>query len=140
MRFGSSELSWGVPVNVNEHIVTALNNGPGSGVVVTSLVGTTAEFSGARQILLDNLHKTGPCNTTTFLYAIELDLEGSLRLFKGQEITKYFINGFDFFAEPAFAHAFLDNAVAGRADTPNIPLYIYHAVKDEISPIKAMDD
>ncbi|KAJ6789301.1 hypothetical protein PWT90_01041 [Aphanocladium album] len=84
-------------------------------------------FPDARQILLDNLHKTGPYNAATFLRAIELDLEGTLKLFKDHGITKYFINGFDFFAEPAFAHAFLDNAVAGRADTPTIPLYMYHA-------------
>lgn len=129
----------GLAVNATAALPT-VNGGPSAGLVVLAFLGTTAQFPDARKILVDNLHTTGPYNATTFLSAAKLDVQTAQMLFQNQDISKYFVNGFSFLSEPAFVRAFYDDTLAGHADTPTIPLYVFHAVRDQISPIKDMDE
>ncbi len=128
----------GLAVNATAAIPT-INGGASAGLVVLALLGTTAQSPEARKILVDNLRPTGPYNATTFLSAAKLDVQTAQVLFKNQDIAEYFVSGFSFLSEPAFVRAFYDDTLAGHADTPTIPLYVFHAVRDEISPIRDMD-
>ncbi|TQV98740.1 hypothetical protein V2A60_007554 [Cordyceps javanica] len=129
----------GLAVNATAAI-PKINGSPSAGLVVLAFLGTTVQRPDARKILVDNLHKTGPYNATTFLGAAKLDVKTAILLFQNQDISKYFVNGFSFLSEPAVFRAFYDDTLAGHAATPTIPLYIFHAVNDEISPSKDMDD
>ncbi|OAA61471.1 lipase [Cordyceps fumosorosea ARSEF 2679] len=129
----------GLPVNATAAI-QSVNGGPSAGLVVLALLGTTAQDPAARAVLVDNLRKTGPFNATTLLGAAALDVKAGLALFKNQDIAEYFVDGFSFLRDPAFVRAFYDDTLAGHADTPTIPLYVFHAVKDELSPSRDMDE
>ncbi|KAM3451050.1 hypothetical protein MY3296_005557 [Beauveria thailandica] len=129
----------GLAVNATS-VIPAINGGPAAGLVVLALLGTTAQSQMARMILAKNLRKTGLYNSTTFFSALKMDSQTAMALFQNQDISKYFVEGFSFMKEPAFVHAFYDDTLAGRGDTPTIPMYVFHGVKDNISPIKDMDE
>ncbi|ATY59234.1 lipase 1 precursor [Cordyceps militaris] len=128
----------GLAVNATVAIPT-VNGGPSAALVVLALLGTTVQWPAARAILVSHLRTTGPYNATTFLGAADLDVKTAIGLFQNQDIAKYFVSGFSFLTEPAFVRAFYDDTLAGYADTPTMPLYVFHAIRDEISPSRDMD-
>jgi hypothetical protein len=64
---------------------------------------------------------------------------GDVVLFALQNMSKYFYDGDNIITEPTIAKYFRSNAQMGLHGTPSMPLFVYKAVLDEISPIADTD-
>ena len=111
-----------------------------SGLLPGFLLGLTAEYPAARSYLLSQLKPTGLYNATTFLSVMNGTIEDAFVTFADQPIFSYFINGSASLDNPLLAGLVNNNGQMGYHGIPQMPLYIYKAVQDEITPIADTDD
>ena len=89
--------------------------------------------------MYDSLKKTGPYNATGFLAVNHMSSEQAVNYYANQSIDSYFTNGFGILETSAFLRSLNQDAVMGYHGTPQMPLFVYHAIHDELSPIDGVD-
>lgn len=110
-----------------------------AGLVVSGLLGLTAEFPNARKFLVSHLKTTGPYNATTFLAALDMQLEEVLVTFLVQNVSDYFVDGeADIFAPP-IVDLLNSQGVMGQHGVPRMPTFFYKAIGDEVVPVGETD-
>lgn len=115
-------------------VINTVNKGVFTGLVPAGILGLTNEYPAAREIVRDIIL---PEKAAEFNKAKRLCLTGALREYFGQDIYNY-VNSRNVFSSSA-ARAVLDPNSMGQ-NTPNIPLFIYKSISDEVSPIADSDE
>ncbi|KAK4493993.1 hypothetical protein PRZ48_015179 [Zasmidium cellare] len=104
------------------------------------LLGLTSQDQEARNYLLSQLSPTGQYNASTFLRAFNLSQYQAIPFYAFQDIFKYFKDGSAVLQDPRIQKLFYRETIAGYHGTPQVPLYIYKAVHDDVGPINDTDE
>ncbi|KAK6222908.1 hypothetical protein LQW54_000718 [Pestalotiopsis sp. IQ-011] len=128
----------GLPSNLTS-VIYNFNNGPGAGIIVSLLLGMTADFPAARTFLASNLKTEGPFNATGFLSCLHYDAVEWQVAYAGEDIFKYFVNGSTILATPEIAYVIGNNALPAYHGLPQMPLFAYHGINDENCDIEFAD-
>ncbi|OGM48448.1 lipase 1 precursor [Aspergillus bombycis] len=81
----------------------------------------------------------GKHNRTTFLLSRNMTLAQAEAFFAGQNVYDYFVNGSDTFKAPVVQYALNRDGYMGYHGVPQIPIYAYKAIHDEVSPVGDTD-
>ena len=111
-----------------------------TGLIPLAAFGITAEYPDARAYLLSQLKATGPYNATGFSQALNLDVGTAFTVYAGQPVYEYFVDGIATFDAPVIKKITDNNGHMGYHGIPQMPLYVYKSVQDEIAPIGAVDE
>lgn len=125
----------GTIVNIEETIKT-INGGDGAGYAPSGIIGLMAEYPKLDKIIQAELV---PETAEEFTLAKTRCAMDNSDCFKGKDIGKYFIKGFDVFKNPDVQEILTETGTMGLRGTPRIPLHMYKTVNDAIAPI-ALDD
>ncbi|KAM0717301.1 hypothetical protein Q7P37_007153 [Cladosporium fusiforme] len=120
--------------------VDDVDGAPYAGLIPLGLLGLTAQYPGVRAYLLDQLHNSGPYNETTFLSSFNLTIVEVFAIFANQSIWNYFRDGRDIVYNPLLSHVLNVEATLGGHGIPQVPLFIYKAVHDEVTSIEGTDE
>ncbi|KAI8086683.1 secretory lipase-domain-containing protein [Halteromyces radiatus] len=124
----------GTPVDVNATI-NAVNGGPFASLIPSGILGMMHQYDDLAdyvdQIIL-------PDKKQEFLEAQSMCSQDILDKYAFQDIFSYFSRP-DFLADPVAIKA-ISNNIMGKMGAPRFPLFMFHAIHDEIVPIApAMD-
>jgi hypothetical protein len=111
-----------------------------SGLIPVALLGLTSQDPEAREYLLSQLKTEGPYNKSGFLEAGKIDIATAFEVFANQTVLQnYFVNGSAIPQAPLIQQIVDKNTYMGYQGIPQMPLFIYKAVQDEIVPIAHTD-
>ncbi|KAK1452547.1 lipase 5 [Colletotrichum melonis] len=128
----------GMPSNVT-HALQQLSGTAAAGFVPSILLGVTAPFPEARQYIVKSLKTEGPFNATSFLACLRYNFLEYSTAYAGQDMYKYFANGRDVLNAPIIAHLLGNNVLPTYHGIPQMPIYAYKAVQDELLPVQYTD-
>lgn len=138
LAFGGAAVG-GVPARIFD-VLRACSGRPCAVHFAPGLVGLTRQWPAIRAFLVAQLRPTGPRNATAFLSVQNLTLTGPQPDFAGQNMSEYFVAGVDaFFADPRVRWLVDRDARLGFHGTPQMPMYAYHGVEDEVIPVETTD-
>lgn len=123
----------GFPVNVTSTAL-AVNNGPHAGLIAVGMLGMSAAYPSFNKTLYDNLF---PSNSSRFLQASYQCLKQILSDFADQDVFSYFRDRECILATPGVVEHLELNTLG--ANPPQIPIYLWHAMKDQITPVESVD-
>jgi hypothetical protein len=137
MSFAGAALG-GLTPNVT-NVLFAVDGTSDAGLIPGAILGLSSQFLDVRAYLLSKLKTTGPYNATTFLAAQHLTLAQSNKVFGYQVITNYFVDGIADLLTPNVLKVVNSDGMMGYHGTPQMPLFVYKAIKDELSPVADTD-
>lgn len=108
------------------------NGGPYAGFVPLSGLGLTKLFPEARECLLSDIKedKVGKFNSVENMGPKE-----ALELFAGEDVWSYFKSGEAVLDGAPLKEVVQDNCYMGYHGVPQMPVFMYHAIHDELEPI-----
>lgn len=109
-----------------------------AGVIPSGALGCTAEFPDVRAHLVGLLKTEGPQNATGFLAALRMRVDEVTYAFAYQDIGGYFAgdDGLEGFVNaPIFKPILEVNGQMGLHGAPQMPVFAYQAIGDEITSI-----
>ncbi|KAH9903909.1 LIP-domain-containing protein [Xylariomycetidae sp. FL2044] len=113
---------------------------PTAGLVIASLLGITSQYPTAREFLLSHLKPTGDTyNASEFFRAKYLSSAMVLPYYEGQDVDRYFENGYADMFNPVIQEIIDTDSVLGLHGVPNMPMFIYAASADEFAPASETD-
>lgn len=92
-----------------------------------------------RDYILEKLKTSGPYNATGFLAASKYTLNEALVAYAYQDIGDYFVGGLDDLISHVFARIANVDGIMGYHGVPQMPLFVYKAIADEISLVRDTD-
>ncbi|KUJ18453.1 lipase [Mollisia scopiformis] len=110
-----------------------------AGLLPSALLGITAEFPESREYLLSKLKTNGAYNATGFLESLELSFEEGFIFYQYQDIFNYFVDGPATVQSPLIQDLLNIQAQQGYHGIPQMPVYVYKAIHDELSPVSVAD-
>ena len=123
--------------NIAASVLPLANNGPQAGLIPAAFVALTSQSSTARELLTSSLH---PNNASSFMNATNLPLQQLLEVFATQDITSYFTNYSSFLYSSEIQAIQRENWHLGNHGVPQVPIFMYKAINDEIAPVGQVDD
>jgi hypothetical protein len=120
-------------------ILPMINGTIWAGLAPEAVLGLLSQYPEAYDYMLSQLKTEGPYNKTTFFMAKTLDLSAASDFYSGQDIYRYFHTGAAFFEAPIIKDILIREGEMGTHGTPRMPLFIYKAVHDEVTPINSAD-
>ncbi|KAK3725429.1 hypothetical protein LTR37_000399 [Vermiconidia calcicola] len=120
-------------------IIPAINGTMWAGLFPEALLGMTSQYPEAREYLLSQLKPSGPYNRTALLAAADLTITEAFAVYAGQDIYQYLRDGPEFFHAPVIQDVLHREGYMGYHGVPEMPLFIYKAVADEITSIEDTD-
>ncbi|KAI8625337.1 lipase 5 [Xylariaceae sp. FL1651] len=129
----------GVPSNFTQ-ICYNVTGSPAAAIVPQALLGVTSQYPEARDYLVSKLYKEGPYNATVFLAAQNMTNNENALTFAGQNIFDYFTNGEGIFGAPEMVRVLGNNWHMGYHGIPQMPVFAYKAIADELTSITYTDD
>ena len=111
-----------------------------AGLIPSSLLGAVSQYPQAHDFLLSKLKTSGPFNKTGFLSAYHLNGEQALVTFADQNIFNYLEGGVSTLHSPMLEEITNSNGFMGYHGVPQMPLFIYKAIHDELAPIRDTDE
>ncbi|KAK3385922.1 putative lipase 1 precursor [Podospora didyma] len=124
-------------------VAQAMNKRDTAGLVVASIMGVTAQQPVARQYLVSRLKAEGQYNATAWLAVAKMSGVDALAAYSMQDVYEYFVGGETDVWHPIVQEVIDRDAVMGvdRGKlAAGVPLFVYKAVQDEMSPVKETDD
>jgi hypothetical protein len=121
-------------------VIDDVNGAPLAGLISVGLLGLTVEFPEVRAFIVDQLIDNGPYNKTTFLASLKSPLTAVFAFFANQTMWDYFRDGRDIIYNPLLSQLLHTEATLGSHGVPQVPLFIYKAIHDEVTPIEGTDD
>ncbi|KAI7128702.1 hypothetical protein KC352_g31636 [Hortaea werneckii] len=88
---------------------------------------------------MSQLRSNGTHNETAFETAKSLTSTQDVGLFAGQDIWTYFKDGKDVLQAPILRSILNSNGYMGYHGIPQMPLFVYKAIADELTPIADTD-
>ncbi|RMX98433.1 hypothetical protein D0868_10092, partial [Hortaea werneckii] len=110
-----------------------------AGLVPAGLLGATAPYPAAREYLMSQLRSNGTHNETAFEAAESLTSTQAVGLFASQDIWTYFKDGKDVLQAPILRSILNSNGYMGYHGIPQMPIFVYKAIADELTPIADTD-
>jgi hypothetical protein len=109
-----------------------------AGLMPSLLLGITALDTTARAELVTQLK---PANASIFLSALNMSFFEADVAFADQDvIADYFVNGLAaILTQPTIKHVMDNNDYLGYHGIPQVPLFVYKAIGDELAPVKDTD-
>lgn len=115
-----------------------LNASPQAGLLTAAFLGLTSQSPTARALLASSLI---PANASAFFAAENYTHAELFEAFVNQDIfTTYFTNYTAFFYAPEIQALQRDNWHLGFHGVPQVPMFIYKAIEDEVAPVEEVDD
>jgi hypothetical protein len=128
----------GLPPNILE-VIDTVTGGPFAGLVPSALLGLTSQWPKAHGELIGKLRTSGPYNRTAFLEVKNMTAAEAFATFVNQSIYDYFENGKADLHTGAIKTALDRDGIMGQHGVPRMPLFVYKAIADELSPIGSTD-
>ena len=128
----------GLPSNATSALL-AVAGGFAAGLIPSALLGLTSQYPGAREFLVGQLRKAGKYNRTTFLAAEHMTLPQTVETFAFQNVFDYFVDGTAILEAPVLERIIDTDSVLGYHGVPQMPLFMYKAIADEIAPTRDTD-
>ncbi|KAK4222453.1 lipase 1 [Podospora fimiseda] len=110
-----------------------------AGLLVQGIIGVTSQYPEQRQYILSRLNPSGPYNATEFFWASYMSGWQSLLYFCYVDIFEYFIGGKDDLDHPDLRAMFIREGTMGQFGDPNVKMFVYHTLEDDMAPIKDTD-
>lgn len=125
----------GVPVNFR-NALGSIDGGIGAGLAVGATLGLARAYPALQSIINDRLY---PSNASTFLKGGTQCVVPTVIDFAFQHVFNYVKGGTGVLNEPEVAAVFNDNLM-GQRNVPKVPIYLYHAINDELLPIADVEN
>ena len=106
-----------------------------AGLLPEVTLGLFSQYPEAMEYLLSQLKNTGPFNRTGFLAARNFNIAEAFAFYFKQDVHAYFKSGADFYDHPIVQNVLKRETYMGFRGIPQMPLFFYHAVQDEITHI-----
>ncbi|VUC25997.1 unnamed protein product [Clonostachys rosea] len=114
-----------------------LNKGPIAGTMIAILLGITAQYPEARAYLESCLV---PETRDEFLSVLDTEASKSVLHFSGKDVYALFKGGKKDVYAPILVELYETQMKIGARSTPAMPMFIYHAIGDQVCPIDKVDD
>ena len=137
LEFSGTALG-GLPSNATSALL-AVTGTFAAGLIPAALLGITSQYPGARAFLVGRLHPAGRYNRTTFLAAQHMSLSQTTETFAFQNVFDYFVDGTAILEAPIIKRIFNTDSLLGYHGVPQMPLFMYKAIADEIAPTRDTD-
>ncbi|CAK7266433.1 hypothetical protein SEPCBS57363_002085 [Sporothrix epigloea] len=137
LNFSGAALG-GLTPNVTSVLFT-LYDSIEAGLAPPSILGLTNQFPDVYKYILSKLKTTGPYNATGFLATLNYTLDENISKFAFKNMSMYFENGLDDLFSPVSQKIINSDGIMGYHGVPQMPLFVYKAVGDEISPVNDTD-
>lgn len=137
LKFAGAALG-GLVSNVSD-VLPAVSGSPFAGLVPEMLLGVTSQYPEARRYLLSQLKPDGQYNKTTFLAAENMGIEEAFAYYANRSAYAWFKNGKIFYNAPPLQEIFNQQGYMGYHGVPQMPLFVYKAVADEVTSIGSTD-
>lgn len=120
---------------------SVVNKTPFAGNLIIILLGIMNEYPEADAYIRSRLRTDGPQNAAIFLEGRKMDSARAFRAFANQDIYGYFLNGqADLDESKILRKIRAVEWTLGYHGAPNIPLFVYKAVGDNMTPIVDTDN
>ncbi|KAH8821992.1 secretory lipase-domain-containing protein [Xylogone sp. PMI_703] len=117
----------------------AVNKGIYAGLIPLGILGAASQHRDLYDYTLAHLNPQGAFNQTYFLATLNRNWIEGLAAFAFQDIFQYFDDAGAFFASEPFLNAHYRDGLMGYHGVPQIPLFVYQAINDEVAPASASD-
>lgn len=117
-----------------------MNGKDTAGLLIAGIVGLTSQYPAARDYLVSKMYTNGTYNATRFLLAEHMSAWQALNYFMYDDAYKYFPNGEADLYGPIMQEVSDLDGVMGYHGVPNMPIFLYKAIDDEMSPAWETDD
>ena len=122
------------------NVISAVNGGIFAFLIPEGIMGMTSQFPQVYQYIASRLNGTGPKNSTAFMSVRNITEAQATASFQNQSIYDYFIGGSADIHESPLVQQYLDTqGLMGYHGVPQMPLFVYKAINDEVSPIADTD-
>ncbi|EPE06612.1 lipase 1 precursor [Ophiostoma piceae UAMH 11346] len=128
----------GLTPNVTS-VLFSINGGVGAGIAPPAILGITNQFPDVYEYVLSLLKSEGTNNKTGFLAAQNYTLNQDIGAFLGKNISDYFEGGLSAVLSPLAQKVIHSDGIMGYHGIPQVPIYAYKAIKDELSPVNDTD-
>ncbi|PSS05230.1 lipase 1 [Coniella lustricola] len=116
-----------------------LNDTTDAGLIPSVLMGISSQYPELRQFLVSKLKTEGPYNVTGFLAAANMTNLQAIVTYAFQNITDYFVDGMEDLLSPLVRKIAANEIQMGYHGIPQMPIYAYKAIQDEISVVEDTD-
>ncbi|KAI7787343.1 hypothetical protein LA080_016418 [Diaporthe eres] len=137
MNFSGAAVG-GLTPNVTS-VLYSINKGYAVGLAPSSILGLSSQYPEERDFLLSRLKTEGPYNATGFLAALNLTLNQAAITYAYQDMGEYFIGGIADITNPIVLKIINRDGIMGYHGVPQMPIFAYKAIGDEISVIEDTD-
>ncbi|KAJ4396450.1 hypothetical protein N0V93_000669 [Gnomoniopsis smithogilvyi] len=137
MNFSGAALG-GLTPNVTS-VFFQINKSISAGLSPASILGLSSQFPEDMDFLISRLKTDGPFNSTGFLATLNYTLSQAIVAYAFQDISEYFIGGVADIQGPIPTQAINRDGIMGYHGVPQMPLFAYKAIADEISAINDTD-
>ncbi|TVY84835.1 Trichothecene C-3 esterase [Lachnellula suecica] len=110
-----------------------------AGLVIAGILGITSQHTEARAYINSRLKSAPPNNAASFYTATTMSGSQLISAFPNTDVVDFFIGGATDLGSPILLNMYEIDALLGYHGTPNMPVFIYEAVNDELSAIKNLD-
>lgn len=104
-----------------------------------SILGLSSQSAEDSAFLMSRLKTEGPYNSTGFLATLNYTLSEAIIAYAFQDIGEYFIGGVSDIRAPISTRSINRDGIMGYHGVPQMPLFAYKAIEDEVSPINDTD-
>ena len=120
-------------------VLETINKSPAAELIVNSIIGVATQDPKAQAYLMSQLKTSGPFNATGFLAARTQSTTLDATAYAGQDVFEYFLSGPAAIQDPIFTSLANRDTIMGYHGVPNMPVYAYKAIHDEISVVADTD-
>ncbi|PYI09730.1 lipase [Aspergillus sclerotiicarbonarius CBS 121057] len=128
----------GVIPNVT-NVMDTVSSTLSAGLIPPATLGLSSQHPDTYNFLVSQLKTTGPYNRTGFLAAKDMTLAEAEVYYAEQDIFNYFVNGSATFQAPIVQKTLSQDGYMGYHGFPQMPVFAYKAIHDEVSPIQDTD-
>ncbi|CAK7214436.1 hypothetical protein SBRCBS47491_002142 [Sporothrix bragantina] len=137
LNFSGAALG-GLTPNVTSVLFT-IYDGVEAGLAPPAILGLTNQFPDVYDYVVSQLKTTGDYNATSFLATLNYTLNDNIGKFALKNMSMYFDGGLDTLLKPLTQKVINSDGLMGYHGVPQMPLFVYKAVADEVSPINDTD-
>lgn len=137
LKFAGAALG-GLTPNVSSVLLT-INGTLYAGLAPSGILGLASQYPELAKYVEAQLFPTGLYSAAKFNMAKNYTLVQSIGAFAGQDISKYFKDGFDTLDAPIAQKVINSDGVMGYHGVPQVPIFAYKAIGDDISVIADTD-
>lgn len=122
-----------------QNTVEKVSGGPLAGLFPLGAVGLSRQYPELLSLYEHKLNLTGQFNRTAFLSVANMSLTEAVGTFFNQDVFSYFLDGRAILETPLLQQTFNLDGLMGFHGVPTVPLFVYKAIGDEVSPIEDTD-